>query len=106
MLPSVVIYRYYVYETTRSSGQGTKLPEKEFPEFTDKLITWKDFIEECKDRELNKYVQPIQIICKYGLNTIIALEKFELEVLDKKFSAAEADVILYVTKNLSFSPPT
>lgn len=70
------------------------MPEKEFPDFANKTITWADFNEDCKNLELNKYVQPIQIISTYGSNTIKALEAFEAEVLDKKYSAEEADVIL------------
>mmetsp|Transcript_18431 Transcript_18431/g.31190 ORF Transcript_18431/g.31190 Transcript_18431/m.31190 type:complete len:1010 (+) Transcript_18431:1561-4590(+) len=82
-----------VFET-RTTGEGITLPEKEFPDFANKTITWKDFNEDCKNLELNKYVQPIQIISKYGKNTIKALEAFEVEVLDKKYSAEEAEIIL------------
>lgn len=70
------------------------MPEKEFPDFANKTITWQDFNEDVQNLELNKYVQPIQIIDKYGNNTIKALESFEAEVLDKKYSAEEADIIL------------
>ncbi len=70
------------------------MPEKEFPDFANKTITWQDFNEDVQNLELNKYVQPIQIIDKYGNNTIKALEAFEAEVLDKKYSAEEADIIL------------
>lgn len=79
---------------TRTTGEGIQLPEKEFPDFAHKKINWQGFNEDCKNLELNKYVQPIQIISKYGNNTIKALEAFEQEVLDKKYSEDEADIIL------------
>jgi len=86
--------RFDFCETGKAGVGAKKLPENIFPEFADKTITWKEFIDECKDRELNKYVKPIAIIDKYGSNTIKALEAFEGEVLDKKYSAEEADIIL------------
>jgi hypothetical protein len=85
--------RFNVFET-RNTGQGIELPEKDFPDFAHKAITWEEFHEDCINLELNKYVQPLQIISKYGSNTLKALEAFELEVLDKKYSAQEADIIL------------
>ncbi len=88
-----LLLRFNVFET-RGTGQGIKLPEKEFPDFAHKIITWEELNEDCKNLELNKYVHPLQIISKYGRNTIEALEAFELVVLDKKYSAQEADIIL------------
>lgn len=88
-----LLLRFDVFET-RTTGQGIQLPEKEFPDFAQKTITWQDFNEDCKNLELNKYAHPIQIISTYGKNTITALEAFEAEVLDKKYSAEEADIIL------------
>ena len=87
-------YRFKLFETSKRTGEGIKLPEKEFPEFAHKTPTWNEFNEDINNLELNKYVQPVQIISKYGSNTIKALEAFELEVLDKKYSAEEADIIL------------
>ena len=71
-----------------------KLPEKEFPDFSHKEITFDEFVEDVKNLELNKYVQPLSMIMKYGKNTLKALEVFETEVLNKKYSAEEADFIL------------
>ena len=85
--------RFDFCEAGKAGVGAKKLPENIFPEFADKTITWKEFIDECKDRELNKYVKPIAIIDKYGSNTIKALEAFEgltaLEALEA-FEAMEA----------------
>ena len=86
--------RASMHSTAGATGERIELPEKEFPDFAHKTVNWQDFNEDCKNLELNKYVHPIQIISHYGNNTIKALEAFEQEVLDKKYSADEADIIL------------
>ena len=75
--------------------EGGSLPGDIFYEFAeDGHLTWRDFMEACKNRDITKYVQSSQVIMTYQENTMKAMEVFMSQVVSQNYSAEEADVIL------------
>ena len=65
-----------------------------FPEFDGRHLTWDAFYKEVEDRELVKYSASIQVVTTFREKTLEAMDIFKREVMDKNYSADEADIIL------------
>lgn len=73
------------------------LPARTFKEFRGECITWNAFCSQVESRELSKYGASIHVVNTFGDKTMDVMELFENEVMQKKYSAEEADVILSTT---------
>ncbi len=79
------------------SEDGMVLPRRHFPEMFGQAVTWDSFTKQVEDRELNKYAASIGVICAFRERTMEAMNLFEEEVMNKAYSADEADIILSTT---------
>ena len=79
---------------TAEPSSSVALPRKDFPEFNGEMITWTYFFETCTNRGLDKYATLISVVLQFKEKTMEAVRIFEEQVLEKKYSADEADVIL------------
>ncbi|GKY96376.1 hypothetical protein MPSEU_000597200 [Mayamaea pseudoterrestris] len=76
-------------------GKVSSLPDKDFPEFAgSKNLTWASFCEDAHAREINKYIFPVDLIELYQENTMEAVDFFKSQILDKRITAEDADIIL------------
>jgi hypothetical protein len=76
------------------SEQALFLDPKLFPEFKGREVTWTEFCSQVDDDNLTDYVVAIYLIEVWKTRTRIALRLFIDNVLDKKHTADEADIIL------------
>lgn len=76
------------------SEQAVLLDPKLFPEFKGREVTWTEFCSQVDDDNLTDYVVAIYLIEVWKTRTRIALRLFIDNVLDKKHTADEADIIL------------
>jgi len=76
------------------SGQTVLLDSKLFPEFKGREVTWTEFCGQVEDDNLTDYAVAIHLIEVWKKRTRIALRLFIDNVLDKKHTADEADIIL------------
>jgi hypothetical protein len=84
----------YLYNLFAAQGQSMKLPVQYFPDFENQEIDWKSFVKVCQDRELTRYATTISVVQKLQHQTMAAIRAFEVQVLQNKYSADNADVIL------------
>lgn len=89
----------YLYELYMSKDETSfipmTLPPTVFRDFAnDGAITWEEFIELCIVRDITKYVSAMSIVNTYQQNTLKAIDSFEAQVLENKYSEDEADIIL------------
>ena len=73
------------------------LPARTFKEFRGEHITWDSFCSQVESRELTKYGASIHVVTTFGDKTMDVIGLFEKEVMEKKYSAKDADVILTTT---------
>lgn len=84
------LYRLYKQDAHASMSLDGKL----FPDFARKKVSWKSFCSECDERELTKYSNVINVVSLCQNQTLRAMKAFQIHVLDRRFSADEADIIL------------
>ena len=82
-----------LYQLFLAGHEGMQLPAT-FPEFENQPITWDAFKKDVEAREIAKYASSIQVIDAYGTRTNEAIAFFEEEVIAKRFSDDEADIVL------------
>lgn len=85
------------YELYKSGDDGMVLPARTFKEFNGERITWDIFCSQVESREMSKYQSSIHVVSTFQDKTMSAMDLFRREVMDKKYSAEEADVILSTT---------
>jgi hypothetical protein len=73
---------------------GVQLPVQDFPEFEDQYIDWTSFVQLCENMELSRYYTIISVEQKFREKTMEAIELFQEQVLNNKYSAEDADIIL------------
>jgi superfamily I DNA/RNA helicase len=83
-----------VYNIYANESDSQKLDAQQFPEFAGKTVSWSSFCDEVDKRELNKYTNAVNVVNKLRHNTLQAMGEFEKHVLENKYSAQEADIIL------------
>jgi hypothetical protein len=83
----------YLYDLFRSE-EGMVLPRRQFPDFYGQHVTWHSFNVQVQDRELNKYTASINVVDKFRERTMEAMNLFQEQVMNKAYSADEADIIL------------
>ena len=88
---SLYCFRYDLY---KSGDDGHVFPEKTFREFRGERLTWDSFCSQVETRELNKYASTIHVVNAFRDKTMEVMALFEREVMDRKYTAEEADVIL------------
>lgn len=82
-----------LYQLFLVGHEGMQLPAT-FPEFENQPIAWDAFKKDVEAREIAKYASSIQVIDAYGSRTNEAITFFEEEVIAKRFSDDEADIVL------------
>lgn len=85
------------YELYKSGDDGYVLPARTFKEFNGERITWTMFCSQVESREMSKYASSIHVVKTFGDKTNEVMALFEREVMDKKYSVEDADVILSTT---------
>uniref|UniRef100_A0A7S3QDK2 UvrD-like helicase ATP-binding domain-containing protein n=1 Tax=Chaetoceros debilis TaxID=122233 RepID=A0A7S3QDK2_9STRA len=93
---------YELYELSQpeeSDGEtgparAIRLDPKIFREFDGETVTWDMFQQRVRNLELNHYLATIGLIENFGRDTMRAMELFKSMVLDQKYKAEEADIIL------------
>jgi len=87
-----------VYELYRLGKEDRNavmvLDSRLFPDFARKSVTWKYFCDECTEKELSRYNNVINIVNTCKKQTMAAMETFKEHVMERKFSAEEAHIIL------------
>ena len=87
-----------VYRLYRLSKQyphaTTVLDEKMFPDFARKRVSWDTFRNEVTLKDLTKYANVIHIVERCKDYTMKAVNTFQKYVMDHRFSADEANIIL------------
>jgi superfamily I DNA/RNA helicase len=84
----------HLYRLFAAPEDGYLLPPAQFPEFANRKLTWKDFSDQVKDRELNRYTASVMVVESFRENTAKAMQMFEENVTRMNYSAEEADIIL------------
>jgi superfamily I DNA/RNA helicase len=77
-----------------ASTDGMVLPRRQFPEFAGQPITWQSFVIQVRDREINRLVASMNVVQAFRDRTLEAMDLFYEEVMNKAYSAEEADIIL------------
>jgi hypothetical protein len=86
---------YALYRLSKTCPQATKvLNARLFPEFASRQVSWTSFLTECSEKELTKYNNIINVVQKFQSQTMNAVQMFRTHVLDRRFSAEEADLIV------------
>jgi len=85
------------YDLYKSGDDGHVFPPRTFYEFRGERLTWNSFCSQVESRELGKYASSIHVVKTFGDKTMEVMALFEREVMDKKYKAEEADVILSTT---------
>lgn len=81
----------------QSLAGAIKLDPKIFREFDGEAVTWDMFLQRVVDLELNRYAASIGVIQKFERDTMRAINLFKSMVVDQKYKAEEADIILTTT---------
>jgi AAA domain/UvrD-like helicase C-terminal domain len=87
---------FQLFRTEKESGDSgwLKLDSKLFPDFAGRTVTWSSFVDECEQRELQRYNNAIHVVKVCKMKTPEAISKFQEYVLDQKYTAQDADIIL------------
>ena len=88
-----------LYKLYPGPGGGEKalgLDPKLFPDWAGISITWSQFQADVSDadEDLGEYAAAMQVIQIFGEDTLEVIQVFEKEVLMKKYSTEEADIIM------------
>jgi superfamily I DNA/RNA helicase len=83
-----------IYDLYRAGGAGMSLPRNLFHEFRGRKLHWDSFDEECTRRDLFCYLSTYVFVDKYKARTLQVMESFRTHVIERRFEAAEADIIL------------
>ena len=84
----------HLYMLFEAMPGGMQLPVQDFPEFDGQDIDWTSFVQLCENMELSKYYTIISVVQKFREKTMEAIELFKEKVLNNKYSADDADIIL------------
>jgi hypothetical protein len=84
----------HLYKLFEAKPGGMQLPAQDFPEFEGQDIDWHSFVRLCENMELSKYYTIISVVQKFRGRTMEAIELFQEQVLNNKYSAEDADIIL------------
>jgi hypothetical protein len=84
----------YLYKLFQAKPERLQLPAQDFPEFEGQDINWTLFVQLCESMELSKYYTIISVVQKFKGKTMQAIELFQEQVLNNKYSAEDADIIL------------
>ena len=86
---------YHLYDQCSNGEDSTgTLDSKQFPEFDNRRISWRSFVDEVEAKEMNKYSNVIGVIVRCKDKTLEAMETFRQEVIMKDVPAEDADIIL------------
>jgi hypothetical protein len=91
------IHCFQSYDLYRSGDDGHVLPARSFKEFKGLCLTWSSFCSQVESRELTKYAASVHVVKTFGDKTMDVIALFEREVMDKKYSVEDSDVILSTT---------
>jgi hypothetical protein len=83
-----------IYDLYRAGGAGMSLPRNLFHEFRSRKLHRDSFDEECTRRDLFSYLSTYAFVDKYKARTLGAMESFRTHVIERRFEATEADIIL------------
>jgi hypothetical protein len=84
----------HLFKLYEAEPGGVQLPAQDFPEFAGQDIDWTSFVQLCENMELSKYYTIISVVQKFREKTMEAIELFQKQVLNNKYSAKDADIIL------------
>eukprot|EP00592_Proboscia_alata_P001278 CAMPEP_0194373956 /NCGR_PEP_ID=MMETSP0174-20130528/22325_1 /TAXON_ID=216777 /ORGANISM="Proboscia alata, Strain PI-D3" /LENGTH=925 /DNA_ID=CAMNT_0039153245 /DNA_START=461 /DNA_END=3238 /DNA_ORIENTATION=+ len=84
----------YIYDLYNSGTAGLVLPREAFPEFRGETVTWDSFLIECENREITRFHASMYVVSTLEDKTMPAMEIFQREVLDKKYQADDANIVL------------
>jgi hypothetical protein len=84
----------HLYKLFEARPGAMQLPAQDFPEFESQDIDWTSFVQLCESMELSKYYTIISVVQKFREKTMEAIELFKEQVLNNKYSANDADIIL------------
>jgi superfamily I DNA/RNA helicase len=76
------------------AAKSMRLPEKLFPEFAMRNVTWDELCSDVADREMNRYAILISVVKTFKHQTMKAVEVFQQEIIAKNYSYDEADIVL------------
>jgi len=84
-----------IFHLFMNQNESHKLPESTFSFWGGEYTNWDTFVRDVHDNEdLVKYVRSIEIISKYEEDTMQCVNQFRQEIVEKKYSADEADVTI------------
>jgi hypothetical protein len=84
---------YNLFQLSKQ-GRGASLSRKLFPEFKGRHLTWESFRSDVEGTELSKYGATIDFVEKFGHGTLQAMEVFRINVVERRFTAEEANIVL------------
>jgi superfamily I DNA/RNA helicase len=86
---------YDLYKFSKESPLSQmQLDRSMFPDFVGRQMTWSILVDECTEKNLGKYQNGIYVVNKLGDRTIEAMDAFKATVMEKNYSAEEADIIV------------
>ena len=85
-----------------------KVASVPFPEWDGETLSWEQFVRDVTERELGQYTVHVQLIEKYGEETMATIRNFKRAVMDQRHDALAADLLLstvHAAKGIPLPPP-